>query len=80
MDESTREGIRRMTQGLTDQKTIEQLTRAGKVAQQRRESFHDAAVRKRRLENAEGRDGVGDAGKNDGGEHRPSTGDTDKST
>ena len=37
MSETTREDIRRMTQGLTDQKTIEQLSTTGKVAQQKRE-------------------------------------------
>lgn len=37
IDASTREGIRRMTQGLTDQSTIEQLSKTGTVAQQKRE-------------------------------------------
>lgn len=37
IDATTREGIRRMTQGLTDQSTIEQLSKTGTVAQQKRE-------------------------------------------
>ncbi|KAM5347044.1 hypothetical protein ACJ41O_010049 [Fusarium nematophilum] len=39
MDEETKEGVRRMTQSLTDQKTIEQLSRAGMMAKLKREEL-----------------------------------------
>ncbi|RGP71133.1 hypothetical protein FLONG3_7261 [Fusarium longipes] len=38
LSEETREDLRRMTLGLTDQKTIETLTRAGLMAKNKRES------------------------------------------
>ncbi|EKJ71599.1 hypothetical protein NXS19_005702 [Fusarium pseudograminearum] len=44
LSEETREDLRRMTLGLTDQKTIDTLTRVGMVAKFRRQSsrnFHE---------------------------------------
>ncbi|KAF4943890.1 hypothetical protein FGADI_13061 [Fusarium gaditjirri] len=38
--EETRENLRRMTAGLTDQTTIETLSRAGMVAKNKREQTH----------------------------------------
>ncbi|CAM1501640.1 Fc.00g036240.m01.CDS01 [Cosmosporella sp. VM-42] len=43
MDESTREDVRRMTEGLTDQTTIEALSAAGIAAQNKRGELHEAA-------------------------------------
>ncbi|KAF4480040.1 hypothetical protein FAGAP_12231 [Fusarium agapanthi] len=40
MSEATREGLRRMTVGLTDQTTIETLSRAGMMAKNKREQSH----------------------------------------
>ncbi|KAF5010732.1 hypothetical protein FDECE_3119 [Fusarium decemcellulare] len=39
LNEETREGVRRMTLGLTDQTTIELLTRAGMMAKMKREAL-----------------------------------------
>ncbi|CVL10884.1 hypothetical protein FPRO06_08037 [Fusarium proliferatum] len=40
MSEATREDLRRMTIGLTDQTTIETLSRAGMMAKNKREQSH----------------------------------------
>ncbi|KAG5768431.1 hypothetical protein H9Q72_004038 [Fusarium xylarioides] len=40
MSEQTREDLRRMTVGLTDQTTIETLSRAGVMAKNKREQSH----------------------------------------
>ncbi|KAF4440875.1 hypothetical protein FACUT_3091 [Fusarium acutatum] len=40
MSEETREDLRRMTVGLTDQATIETLSRAGMMAKNKREQSH----------------------------------------
>ncbi|KAG5803910.1 hypothetical protein H9Q74_011496 [Fusarium xylarioides] len=40
MSEQTREDLRRMTVGLTDQTTIETLSRAGMMAKNKREQSH----------------------------------------
>ncbi|KAH8659554.1 hypothetical protein BGZ61DRAFT_278893, partial [Ilyonectria robusta] len=51
MDETTKEDILRMTLGLTDQKTIAQLSLAGTMAQQKREEMHYSQTKKKaRLE------------------------------
>ncbi|KAF5619528.1 hypothetical protein F52700_11811 [Fusarium sp. NRRL 52700] len=40
MSDQTREGLRRMTVGLTDQTTIKTLSRAGMMAKNKREQLH----------------------------------------
>lgn len=69
MDETTKEDILRMTLGLTDQKTIAQLSLAGTMAQQKREDMHHSQAKKKaRLEE--------EMKKKAGGKH----GDKNKST
>ncbi|KAG9500340.1 hypothetical protein J7337_008816 [Fusarium musae] len=58
MSEQTREDLRRMTLGLTDQTTIETLSRAGMMAKNKREQshfHHDKTVA--RVEAAEKKEG-----------------------
>jgi hypothetical protein len=58
MSEQTREDLRRMTLGLTDQTTIETLSRAGMMAKNKREQshfHHDKTVT--RVEAAEKKEG-----------------------
>ncbi|KAF5570262.1 hypothetical protein FPHYL_1338 [Fusarium phyllophilum] len=58
MGEQTREDLRRMTVGLTDQTTIETLSRAGMMAKNKREQshfHHDKTVA--RVEAAEKKEG-----------------------
>jgi len=60
--EETREDLRRMTVGLTDQTTIETLSRAGMIAKNKREQSHfhrDKTVA--RVEAAEKKEGEAEA-------------------
>lgn len=68
MSEATREDLRRMTIGLTDQTTIETLSRAGMMAKNKREQSHfhrDKTVA--RVEAAEKKEGEAEEDKDTGG-------------
>ncbi|KPM35257.1 hypothetical protein AK830_g11310 [Neonectria ditissima] len=81
MDEKTKEDVRRMTEALTDQATIEQLSRAGMMARNKREEMQAIAKRngfnraeeKKKLQEQmnkdkdKGGDGKGGDGKDGGG-------------
>ncbi|KAL7758115.1 hypothetical protein ACKLNR_012642 [Fusarium oxysporum f. sp. zingiberi] len=68
LSEETREDLRRMTAGLTDQTTIETLSRAGMMAKNKREQSHfhrDKTVA--RVEAAEEKEGEAEEDKDTGG-------------
>ncbi|KAF5564405.1 hypothetical protein FNAPI_2113 [Fusarium napiforme] len=79
MSEQTREDLRRMTLGLTDQTTIETLSRAGMMAKNKREqsNFHrDKTVA--RVEAAEKKEGEAEEDKDKDKDKDKDTGGGDK--